>query len=166
VLAAERSAKLREQLVVEIRNLAEGDDLALWAHRRLAAKNTLTAADAGIVEATYQAALDAIGHDAEDLLDPDAAAPATLSDPQSRDGADRAGQAPQAADQAVSPIHKENRRRNKAHLAFVAAQPCLLCQRSPCDAFGLTDHLVARGDMGGDDCGKTSSCTNHTWLQN
>jgi hypothetical protein len=29
------------------------------------------------------------------------------------------------------------RRRNKAHLAFVAAQPCLVCQRSTCDAHHL-----------------------------
>ena len=36
-----------------------------------------------------------------------------------------------------SPIRKEVRRRNKAHLAFVAAQPCLVCQRSPCDAHHL-----------------------------
>jgi hypothetical protein len=27
--------------------------------------------------------------------------------------------------------------RNKAHLAFVAAQPCLVCQRTPCDAHHL-----------------------------
>jgi hypothetical protein len=37
----------------------------------------------------------------------------------------------------VSPIRKEVRRRNKAHLAFVGAQPCLVCQRSPCDAHHL-----------------------------
>jgi hypothetical protein len=29
------------------------------------------------------------------------------------------------------------RRRNKGHLAFVAAQPCLVCRRSPCDAHHL-----------------------------
>ena len=29
------------------------------------------------------------------------------------------------------------RSRNKAHLVFVAAQPCLVCQRSPCDAHHL-----------------------------
>jgi len=29
------------------------------------------------------------------------------------------------------------RRRHKAHLAFVASQPCLVCQRSPCDAHHL-----------------------------
>src|SRR5437016_3439139 len=28
-------------------------------------------------------------------------------------------------------------RRNKIHLAFVAAQPCLVCRRSPCDAHHL-----------------------------
>jgi hypothetical protein len=27
--------------------------------------------------------------------------------------------------------------RNKSHLIFVAAQPCLVCQRSPCDAHHL-----------------------------
>ena len=51
VLAAEPSAALRDQLVAEIRELKDGDDLALWAHRRLPAKNTLTADDARAVEA-------------------------------------------------------------------------------------------------------------------
>jgi hypothetical protein len=37
----------------------------------------------------------------------------------------------------VTPLRKSLRRRNKAHLAFVAAQPCLVCQRSPCDAHHL-----------------------------
>jgi hypothetical protein len=38
---------------------------------------------------------------------------------------------------AVTPRPKPVRRRNKAHLAFVAAQPCLVCQRTPCDAHHL-----------------------------
>lgn len=42
-----------------------------------------------------------------------------------------------ATGQVVSPIRKEVRRRNKAHLTFVAAQPCLVCRRSPCDAHHL-----------------------------
>jgi hypothetical protein len=37
----------------------------------------------------------------------------------------------------VVPIRKTIRQRNKAHLLFVAAQPCLVCQRSPCDAHHL-----------------------------
>jgi hypothetical protein len=32
---------------------------------------------------------------------------------------------------------KSPRRRNKVHLAFVAAQPCLVCRRSPCDSHHL-----------------------------
>ena len=39
--------------------------------------------------------------------------------------------------ETVFPLRKEVRRRNKAHLAFVAAQPCLVCRRSPCDAHHL-----------------------------
>src|SRR5712671_5025648 len=66
VLTAERSATLRDQLVAEIHDLKDGDDLALWAHRRLQAKNTLTADDARAVEAAYQAILNAVNRDAQD----------------------------------------------------------------------------------------------------
>src|SRR5207245_5825276 len=34
-------------------------------------------------------------------------------------------------------ISKERRHRNKAHLKFVASQPCLICGRSPSDAHHL-----------------------------
>jgi hypothetical protein len=37
----------------------------------------------------------------------------------------------------VLPLTKPSRRRNKAHLAFVASQLCLVCQSSPCDAHHL-----------------------------
>ena len=40
LLAAEPSAALRDQLIAEIQNRRDPDELALWAHRRLAAKNT------------------------------------------------------------------------------------------------------------------------------
>jgi hypothetical protein len=42
-----------------------------------------------------------------------------------------------AQDQWASPRFKTICKRNKAHLAFVAAQPCLVCKRSPCDAHHL-----------------------------
>jgi hypothetical protein len=128
VLAEEPSAALRDQLVGEIRDLTGDDDLALWALRRLPAKNTLTAGDAGAVELAYQAALDAVG------ARPEGAAPeldgATLIKGSANEGH------PSTA-RTVSPIRKEGRRRNKAHLAFVGAQPCLVCQRCPCDAHHL-----------------------------
>jgi hypothetical protein len=37
----------------------------------------------------------------------------------------------------VAPPRKSVRRRSKAHLGFVAAQPCLICRRLPCDAHHL-----------------------------
>ena len=44
---------------------------------------------------------------------------------------------PLSTGQTVTPRRKEVRRRNKAHLTFVGAQPCLVCKRSPCDAHHL-----------------------------
>jgi ERF superfamily len=138
VLAAEPSAILRQQLVAEIRDLKDGDDLALWAHRRLPAKNTLTADDAGVLEAAYQAVLDAIGVQSPAAPDPiqSPAPPKSENQNTAANGSTAAGQEPSTA-KTVSPIRKEVRRRNKAHLAFVAAQPCLVCRRSPCDAHHL-----------------------------
>ncbi len=130
VLAQEPSAALRDQLVGEIRQLANEDDLALWALRRLPAKNTLTAGDAGAVELAYQAALDAL------IGRPEIAAPSPeLGLP--ANGAAHTNASARQPSRTVSPIRKELRRRNKAHLAFVGAQPCLVCQRAPCDAHHL-----------------------------
>ena len=54
------------------------------------------------------------------------------------DGSER-GDHPQITSTSVTvtPRPKPIRRRNKAHLAFVATQPCLVCQRTPCDAHHL-----------------------------
>jgi hypothetical protein len=51
LLAAEPSAALHDQLIAEITGLKTSDELALWAHRRLPAKNTLTRDHATAVEA-------------------------------------------------------------------------------------------------------------------
>ena len=132
ILAAEPSATLRDLLVAEMGELASADDLALWAHRQLPAKNTLAADDARAVEAAYQARLDAAEAQPDHIPDP---VPASASSENGAGGAS-AGQ-PLSTVQTVTPRRKEVRRRDKAHLAFVAAQPCLVCQRSPCDAHHL-----------------------------
>jgi hypothetical protein len=64
ILASEPSAALRDQLIAEIDTLKDGEALALWAHRRLPAKNTLTADDARALEAACQAVLDALAKEA------------------------------------------------------------------------------------------------------
>src|SRR5262249_54902975 len=42
-----------------------------------------------------------------------------------------------SANEQALPIAKTVRRRSKAHLAFVASQPCLVCKMAPCDAHHL-----------------------------
>ena len=61
VLAADQSAALRDRLVAELDALQSADEAASWAHRSLPAKNTLTAADADLVEAGFRARLAAFG---------------------------------------------------------------------------------------------------------
>ena len=139
VLGAEPSAVLRDQLLSEIKDLTDGDDLALWAHRRLPAKNTLTSDDALVVEAAYRALLEAPGGDVRGPPEvtgplPERGLPDNETSPVNEPAV--AEQQPSTA-VMVSPIRKEVRHRNKAHLAFVGAQPCLVCQRTPCDAHHL-----------------------------
>jgi hypothetical protein len=128
VLAAETSAALRDQLVAEIANLAKVDELALWAHRRLPAKNTLTADDSRAVEDAYERVLGTLDQDDQPLNSSPHMQPASEQGTQTP-VVDGTGKTPEPL--WVTPLRKTVRKRNKAHLAFVAAQPCLVCQRSP-----------------------------------
>ena len=131
VLDPQPSAQLRDELIVEITGLKDGEDLALWAYRRLAAKNSLNEADARIVESTYQAILVA-----NTTIDSNEVNVLPVPDIAIKEASIVSSTtAPQ--DVSVFPITKPIRRRNKAHLAFVAEQPCLICKRSPCDAHHL-----------------------------
>jgi ERF superfamily len=113
LLAIEPSATLRDQLIDEIQKLKDPDDLASWEHRRLPDKNTLIADDARVVEAAYQELL---------IQDAQPEYVAALDQPTAK---------------LAFPQLKAGCKRNKAHLAFVAAQACLICKRSPCDAHHL-----------------------------
>jgi hypothetical protein len=139
VLPEEPSATLRDRLVAEIHELISDDNLALWAHRRLPAKNSLTADDARVVEAAYQAKLDATDRNAQGRPDHVLTPSSELRSISSEDGAtviNGDDQQPSTVEM-VSPLRKTVRRRSNAHRAFVAAQPCLICQRSPGDAHHL-----------------------------
>ena len=116
------------------------DELALWAHRRLAAKNTLTADDARAVETCVPGCLESVRRLDRQAVEPERSCQIpTLIEPGNE-------KVPAELDvsaeinhhvrrqQMVTPLPKSTRARNKAHLRFVAAQPCLVCQRTPCDA--------------------------------
>jgi ERF superfamily len=129
MLAPGPSAALRDQLIAEIGNLKTEDELAVWAKGRLPAKSTLLAEDAQAVESAYLSALA--------LFDPALRSPEPAESlDQPRPGGHGPSEAA-ASDQLVQPRPKEGRVRSKAHLRFVAAQPCLVCQRSPSDPHHL-----------------------------
>ena len=143
MLTTEPSAALRHELIAEVQNLKDGDDIALWAHRRLPTKNTLTADDARAVEAACEVVINALNLGAEELeqhpAEPASAAPTNGNGSAAQSttvAATHDDQNPHA-EAMVTPLRKSMRRRSKAHLAFVASQPCLVCQRLPCDAHHL-----------------------------
>ena len=136
VLAAEASAALRDRLLTELEVIQSTDDAATWAHRSLPAKNTLTVADAQIVELGFRTKLAAL--DGGNLLE------AT----QSLDVAEPAG--PNLHDETAGvalpeqptvgrgrAAEKTIRLRDKDHRKFVATQPCIVCGRTPADAHHL-----------------------------
>ena len=156
VLGEQLSASLRESLIQQIAAINSADEAATWAHRSLPAKNTLTVADAKIVEERFAARLRAIG----DRHEPDGPsnAPAAVGTPGGRspDGPPHAvagssviagastagthskGSKKQSRSDAVRALGKTVRLRDKDHRKFVLRQPCLVCGRVPSDSHHLT----------------------------
>jgi hypothetical protein len=54
---------LRDQLTGELNRLNSSEELAIWAHRILKAKDALTAADVKQIEAAFQEKVASIGYD-------------------------------------------------------------------------------------------------------
>ena len=125
MLSSDESAGLRDRLMLEIAAVASDEALALWAYRSLPLKNTLTPVDAQAVEAAYLAKLSS---------DPASQLEITEDHPAADPGAKHGDH---ERPPLFAPLTKAVRRRSKAHLAFVASQPCLVCQASPCDAHHL-----------------------------
>jgi hypothetical protein len=139
-LAPDKSAALRHQLVSELEALTTVDAATTWAHRILAAKNTLTATDARRVEEAFQLNLVAHGHgDAETI---DATLSSTESDQTSLSKRPRTAEqserpASRGVDKSALTLPEPRRIRDKDHVRFVAQQPCLICGRQPSDAHHL-----------------------------
>jgi hypothetical protein len=127
-IAPDESASVRDQLEREITAIDTADALALWAHRSLPIKNTLTRGDAQAVEAAYVAKLKACSDEYVVPIEPSDAEPSTNQDERTQSAITTV---------VIAPLAKPVRRRSKAHLAFVASQPCLVCKTAPCDAHHL-----------------------------
>jgi hypothetical protein len=146
-LDPEASCATREQLLTEIAGIVTGGELHRWAHRGLSIKNTLTSADAQLVEDAFQIKLAALGVALENGWVP--AMSDTVSPPLKPQSAsdEQPSESPHAEEPSPKPISRidkssltlplPRRMRDKPHLQFVAKQPCLVCGRQPCDAHHL-----------------------------
>jgi hypothetical protein len=127
-LSADESAVRRDHLIEELTGLEAMKEIDHWAHQGLQVKSTLTVTDAQLVESAFQTKLSALGNAAnlESVSSvapaPEAAKPIVISEPITRR-------------RVVA--EKTIRLRDKQHRRFVAAQPCLICGRSPADAHHL-----------------------------
>jgi hypothetical protein len=132
ILEPVSSAILGDELVVEIRGCSGADSLANWAKRRLDSKNALTKEDAARVEAAFTLAINGQPHEG-----PAKSPAAEEKIPRSGINSERS---PANASQPVMgsapscPLNKTQIVRDKTHLRHVSALPCLICQRTPCDA--------------------------------
>ena len=140
VLDPDGSATLRDQLLTDVDRLSSADAAATWAHRIMAAKNSLAAADAQRVEDAFAAKMAAFGCDDGEVIN----APLSASE----SGQTRLPQNPGAAepsdvsvsdrvDKSLLALPEPRRFRDKVHCKYVSKQPCLICGRQPADAHHL-----------------------------
>jgi hypothetical protein len=136
-LEPEKSAALRDRLLGELSALANQGQATAWAQKVMSAKNALTTTDCRVVEAAFAAKVaDLTGDGAGD---PALSLPA-YSESQSA-ALGPSGQVNNAVawhiDKAALTLSEPRRYRDRAHLRFVSAQPCLICGRRPSDAHHL-----------------------------
>jgi hypothetical protein len=105
----------------ELQQFGDPEGLASWAHRALPLKNQLSTADAQAVEAAFAERLTQLG----DL--------APASGPQNKANGHGEARQSRSGTKEVTVIGKPVRERDREHLKFVAAQPCLVCGRTPSD---------------------------------
>jgi hypothetical protein len=127
-LEAEASATLRKQLIIELAEIRSGEEAADWAHRVMGAKNSLTAADAMLVEEAFQARLTGFSLPTASPIN----AEPPVHRPNRRKNRRRA-----AIDKTVLALPTLRRIRDREHIKAVAKQPCLVCGRRPADAHHL-----------------------------
>jgi hypothetical protein len=142
-LQSQLSAVLRVQLLEELTAIASADEGVAWAQRRLEAKNTLTAADADLVEQAFREkmasfeVLDGSPNLSEESGPPETELDQHTADPQGGLPREKAKDREVVDATSAAPFLKLVRKRDKAHRQFVCSQPCLICGRRPSDAHHL-----------------------------
>jgi ERF superfamily len=120
------SASLRAELHREIDGLSSADEAALWAQRRLVAKNQLSAADAQHVEEAFAAKLGVVSAQS-------AKADNTITALTDQSFAEK----PTQIDKSVLGFPEPRRIRDRDHIRHIMKQACLICGRRPSDPHHL-----------------------------
>jgi ERF superfamily len=143
-LSPDQSALKLDLILSDLETVDSPDAAALWAQRVMAAKNSLTAADAARVEAAFHSKVSMLHQDDnEDIAAPHAAQSGMNGDAAGQDvAATHAVAAPatdpvNGVDKSALAFPEPRRVRDKDHLRFVASQPCLICGRKPADPHHL-----------------------------
>jgi hypothetical protein len=139
VLLSDQSAHLRNKLLGEIVDITSADLAERWARGVLAAKNSLTATDAKVVEGAFEQKLAELSQSNGDNQSSERN-PVEAQSTASLVGT-RAAIVPsdrsKGIDKSVLAVGAPRRYRNKDHLRFVAGQACLICARKPSDPHHL-----------------------------
>jgi ERF superfamily protein len=130
-LKPEVSAVLREQLTAELNDISSTEQAAIWAHRVMGAKNSLTASDAERVEQAFQSKL------ATFMREPGGELRSRPDEERPPIQRQRIRRRSQAIDKTVLALPAPRRIRDRDHVKSVAKQPCLICGRRPADAHHL-----------------------------
>jgi hypothetical protein len=152
LLGATLSASLRELLLAEISAITSSALAARWAQDALPRKNSLTAADAKLVEDAFESRLSELpvceqpAPASEQILPADTGPVVDTPVAQRvvpHDGAAR-GTGEQSEGNSAMPVDKSalavaapRRYRNREHLRSVVKMPCLVCGRKPSDPHHL-----------------------------
>ena len=162
-LEPERSAALRDQLLEEIKVLATQEQATAWAHKTMPAKNTITTVDCGVVEVAFVARMAELADEGAADATPQIISEHAVADVAAASGRKNGGgQSPFGSsmhpkdvasefgptehvnnavawhiDKSALTLNEPRRYRDRAHLRFVSAQPCLICGRRPSDAHHL-----------------------------
>jgi ERF superfamily len=128
ILEPDQSAELRGKLMLEIAGIPPAD-LSAWAREALAAKNSLTASDAKLVEDAFERRLSELpSSDSEtQAIEPQETVSTESTDARQTKGIDK----------SILAVAAPRRYRNREHLRSVTKQPCLICGRKPSDAHHL-----------------------------
>jgi ERF superfamily len=137
ILGPEASAEHRDRLLAELSALGSGDEMAVWAHRCLAEKNRLTAADAERVEEAFQAKIATGAVGVADALEDGQARSSAISENDCTAAKIRSQPRSKIVDKSELTFPEPRRIRDRDHVRFVAKRPCLICGRHPADAHHL-----------------------------